>query len=56
MEEKDIYQGLSKTQITKFKKEESACKTHCFCTEEEILSTVRDGKNIYNLNQHICEK
>ena len=25
MEEKDIYQGLSKTQITKLKKEESAC-------------------------------
>jgi len=28
MEEQDIYQGLSKTQITKFKKEESACNTH----------------------------
>ena len=25
MEEQDIYQGLSKSQITKLKKEESAC-------------------------------
>jgi len=28
MEEKDIYQGLTKSQITKFKKEESACSSH----------------------------
>ena len=28
MEEQDIYQGLTKSQITKFKKEESACNTH----------------------------
>ena len=28
MEEQDIYQGLSKSQITKLKKEESACNTH----------------------------
>ena len=28
MEQKDIYQGLTKSQITKFKKEESACSSH----------------------------
>ena len=28
MEEQDIYQGLTKSHITKFKKEESACNTH----------------------------
>ena len=28
MKEQDIYQGLTKSQITKFKKEESACNTH----------------------------
>ena len=28
MEEKDIYQGLSKTQITELTTKESACNTH----------------------------
>lgn len=62
MAEKDIYQGLSKNQIKALTTEESACNTHWdflsfsdFCTEEEISSTVGDGKNIYDLNQLIWE-
>ena len=28
MDEKDIYQDLTKSQVAKFKKEESACNSH----------------------------
>lgn len=62
MEEKVIYQGLTKSQIASFKKEESNCESHWdFLNfseklfEAEILNTVGSGKNMYDLNQHIWE-
>ena len=46
MEEQDIYQGLTKSQITKFKKEESACNTHWdFLSFSEKL--LEAGANIW---------